>query len=48
MLGHWKEEPEPWNRDIWMNLEAEYLETLEPLSIALENENYLPSYLRGN
>ena len=32
MLGHWKEEPEPWNRDIWMNLEAEYLETLETLS----------------
>lgn len=48
MLGHWKEEPEPWNRDIWMNLEAEYLETLDTLGIALENENCLPSYLRGN
>lgn len=48
MLVDWKEEPESWNRDIWMNLEAEYLETLETLSISLENENCLPSYLQGN
>ena len=45
MLGHWKAESETWNRDIWKSLEAEYLETLETLSIALENENCLPSCL---
>lgn len=47
MLGHWKE-AEPWNRDIWMNLEAEYLETLDTLSIALENENCTALLSPGN
>ena len=44
MLGHWKEEPEPWNLDELK--EAENLETLESLSVSLANGHCLPSHLR--